>query len=61
VCALYLRKGDAYAGVMLGSYLRIHCMELARALAHRDWFMARQRWLALRGWVQGFGYGLWVR
>ncbi len=61
VCALYLRKGDAYAAVMLGSYLRAHWSGLIRSLAHRDWFMARQRILALRGCARGFGYGLSVR
>ena len=61
LCALYLRKGDPYAGVMLGSYLRGAGPGLARAVAHRDWFMARQLLLSLRGCARGFGYGLRVR
>jgi len=61
LCALYLRKGDAYAGVMLASYLRGHGVGLARAVLHRDWFMARQRLLALGGCASGLRHGWGMR
>jgi GT2 family glycosyltransferase len=61
LCALYLRRGDAFPCLMLGSYLGRHGVELARALAHRDWFMARQRLLALGGCASGLRYGLGLR
>jgi Glycosyltransferases involved in cell wall biogenesis len=61
LCALYLRKGDAYAGVMLASYLRGHGVGLARAVLHRDWFMARQRLLALGGCATGLRHGWAMR
>jgi GT2 family glycosyltransferase len=61
VCAQYLRKGDAYACVMLGSYLRAQGIALSRALLQRDGFMVRQRLLSLRGCASGLWYGLGLR
>ena len=57
-CAMYLRRGDLYAGRMLGGYLRDQAASLARAAIRRDWFAARQRLLALRGCAGGVVYGL---
>ena len=61
LCALYLRRGDPYVAVMLGSYLKSLGTGLARAVAGRDWFLARQRVASLRGCARGLGYGLRVR
>jgi GT2 family glycosyltransferase len=61
LCALHLRKGDPYVAVMLGSYLRSVAKGLGRAVAKRDWFLARQRMASLRGCARGLGYGLSVR
>ena len=56
-CAMYLRRGDLYAGRLLGGYLRTQTAGLARATVRRDWFVARQRLLALRGCASGVLYG----
>lgn len=61
LCALYMRKGDPYAWVILGSYLKALGVGLARALVHRDWFMARQRLRSLGGCASGLRYGLVIR
>ena len=57
-CAMYLRRGDFHAGRMLGGYLRDQSVSLARAALRRDWFVARQRLLALEGCAGGIVYGL---
>ena len=61
LCALYLRRGDPYVAVMLGSYLKSLGTALARAVARRDWFLARQRMESFKGCARGVGYGLSVR
>jgi GT2 family glycosyltransferase len=61
VCALYLRSGDLYGGIMLGSYLKALGVGLIRAVARRDWFLTRQRIQALQGCAGGLAYGLRVR
>jgi GT2 family glycosyltransferase len=58
LCGLRLRRGDLFAGRMLASYLRGHLLGLARATASGDWFMARQRLLALGGCARGLCLGL---
>jgi GT2 family glycosyltransferase len=61
VCALYLRSGDLYGGIMLGSYLKALGVGLIRAVARRNWFLTRQRIQALQGCAGGLAYGLRVR
>jgi len=58
LCGLYLRRGDIYAGRMLGGYLVDQARGLARSAVRGDWFMARQRLGALRGCAAGIRYGL---
>jgi hypothetical protein len=58
LCGLYLRRGDLYAGRMLGGYLLDQAGGLARSVLRRDWFLTRQRLNALRGCATGFRYGL---
>ena len=58
LCALWLRRGDLFALRMLAGWIRRQCWAMIRAGAGRDWFMARQRLLGLRGCAQGIAYGL---
>jgi GT2 family glycosyltransferase len=58
LCGLYLRRGDLYAGRMLGGYLLDQAGGLARSVLRRDWFLTRQRLGALKGCATGFRYGL---
>jgi O-antigen biosynthesis protein len=57
-CGLWLRRGDWYAGRLLGGWLSRQFGLLLRAGARRDWFLARQRWLSLTGGARGLVYGL---
>ena len=59
-CALRARRGEVYAGRLLGGYVAGQAGALARSVLRRDWFLARQRLLALRGCATGVLYGLRV-
>lgn len=57
-CALAARGPDLFPVRLLGGYLAAQAGGLLRAAARRDWFLARQRVLALRGCAGGVLYGL---
>jgi O-antigen biosynthesis protein len=56
--AMYLRRGDGFAGRLLAGYLRDQAASLARAAVRGDWFLVRRRMRALRGCGAGVLYGL---
>ena len=57
LCALWLRRGDAFALRMLASYARLHGARLAAAARGRDRARAREHARALGGLLAGMLYG----
>jgi hypothetical protein len=56
-CTLYLLQRDRYGLVMLGRWLAARARRLGSGLARRDWTLAYEETLVLRGTVQGLAFG----
>lgn len=60
-CAIWLRRGDAHAFVIIARWTADLLLAYMRAIVHLNWPLAKQRWYSLQGTVGGVLYGLTVR